>query len=427
MSFETSGNRPIIFYGAGGYAMLKFNKWKAAGLLPVCFADTDEKKHYTKFAIADNNYNEGEEYEILSLNAAIERYPDYLLYLSVGCEMLRDVTDFLVERGIPKERINFADSVEWRRGCWQLGKQIVFNNSLSTCCTWEHAELLELSNSFKEDFARYSQYCKRMLNALRSGLPTSCDGCAFLREGFWEIEPEIELLVVCTTKRDYCNFKCIYCFEFSRLPKDECEKRRNYLMALIQHMSEISDDPAKINVSFAVGELSISPYCDELVDCLRKSGMKIVINSNASVYKESIVELLRDCRGTLHTSPDAGTASTFTKIKGIDCFSQVVENIGHYAINGVRIELKYIILESINDNELDICCFLDIAERVGAKVFLSSDTSRVSMPLSTHAFDMCLFFLNECKSRGFSTPAIVWENFHPHDARCLEKFTHYLR
>jgi hypothetical protein len=43
---------PIIFYGAGKYAMVNFSRWIKKGIRPVCFVDQDESKHFKKIDLA---------------------------------------------------------------------------------------------------------------------------------------------------------------------------------------------------------------------------------------------------------------------------------------------------------------------------------------------------------------------------------------
>lgn len=89
----------LIFYGAGEHAQFNLSKWISDGLIPTCFADKDEKKHYTKMTSNSN------EFEILPLCEAIERYPDYEIFISVGGPEFLSVVKYLIEKGISQENI----------------------------------------------------------------------------------------------------------------------------------------------------------------------------------------------------------------------------------------------------------------------------------------------------------------------------------
>lgn len=402
----------IIFYGAGAEAQKNIAKWESEGLVPVCFADADERKHYTKYA----------GYDILPLDEAITRYPDYLLYLVVGREKLRIVMDSLAKRGIPAERIKVANGVEWRKGCPCMGRMIGYTSSLNTCISWAYAKKIEISGDFETDISKYNGYCNQMLDDWRNGRPTHCDGCNNLREDFWEVKPKIGLLDIGTGKDGhYCNFRCIYCSIPKHTERAQFNERRRYIMSLMRYIYSISPDPSEVTISYAMGEISVTPNIDELISFWRDSGFRVSIVSNASVFNDNIADFLKDCNAVMHTSIDAGTKETFAQIKGFDMFGQVVSNLKRYSDNGAEIQLKYIMLDGVNNNEEDVCGFLDIAAGIKAEVFLSSDHHRTKQRLSDNALEMCMFFINECLPRGLAKPHIMREYFHRDDLQHIEQ------
>ncbi len=91
-----------IFYGAGREARDKSDIWISNGLTPVCFADADANKHYTKF------FPGGEAslgYDILPLAEALGKYPDAPVAIAVGHERIDAVKDYLLRAGIAESRI----------------------------------------------------------------------------------------------------------------------------------------------------------------------------------------------------------------------------------------------------------------------------------------------------------------------------------
>lgn len=85
-----------VFYGAGENAKRGLAQWIDWGLEPVCFVDADASKQHTLFF---------GKYQILSLSEAMQRYPDYTLYLTVAPENVSPILQYLLEAGIPEERI----------------------------------------------------------------------------------------------------------------------------------------------------------------------------------------------------------------------------------------------------------------------------------------------------------------------------------
>jgi hypothetical protein len=143
-----------------------------AGLVPVCFADADARKRHTKFAAPG-----GGGYDILPLGEATEQYPEYMPYLTLGHEKFDGASEALIKQGIPKERIKYADPVEYRKGCWSLGKFMVLSaENIYTCCT-PHRNAVCLSENIQENFENYKKICSDIINRIREGKDTPCDDC----------------------------------------------------------------------------------------------------------------------------------------------------------------------------------------------------------------------------------------------------------
>jgi FlaA1/EpsC-like NDP-sugar epimerase len=85
-----------IFYGAGEYAKKHIKEWMEIGIIPACFADQDVNKHGKKI----------NDIEIVSLNNAIDKIPDYTIVITVDTKYA-EVFDYLCDQGIDKKRISF--------------------------------------------------------------------------------------------------------------------------------------------------------------------------------------------------------------------------------------------------------------------------------------------------------------------------------
>jgi len=147
-----------IFYGAGKHAEESFKRWVLEGIKPVCFADIDEQKHYKTLNGLD----------IFPLSEAINRYPDYVLYLTHAYENLHKVTDYLIEYGIPRERIKYADNYEWRKGCNYIGKHITFTyNSIRFCCLADYAQEINRTENIETDMKNANEYITKLIDDFR--------------------------------------------------------------------------------------------------------------------------------------------------------------------------------------------------------------------------------------------------------------------
>jgi pyruvate-formate lyase-activating enzyme len=112
-------------------------------------------------------------------------------------------------------------------------------------------------------------------------------------------------------------------------------------------------------IQYSGGEISIHPLENEILAELQDH--PCVILTNANIYSEKIGEILSKGRSRLYPSIDAGTHDTFAKIKGVDAFDKVRENLTRYAADGF-VHLKYIILPGVNDNERDIDGFVRLCK-----------------------------------------------------------------
>ena len=171
-----------IFYGAGDNATTNLSRFIEKAGEPVCFVDADIRKHYTSF-----NYGEGR-VDILPLNVTVEKFPDYELWLTQIPESLLKITEYLIEQGIPKERIHYLEEVEYRLGCRNLGKLIVINYyGIRPCCYPKGKFVCSDDKVFTPQnlpvyLEKFKQWLNNTLQKLREGDPTDCDGCSELKE-----------------------------------------------------------------------------------------------------------------------------------------------------------------------------------------------------------------------------------------------------
>ena len=79
---------------------------------------------------------------------------------------------------------------------------------------------------------------------------------------------------------------------------------------------------------------------------------------------------MQENRACIIISLDSGNRNLYKKIKRVDCFDNVINNIKLYSSAEYSKDntfLKYIILPEINDNKKDFIQFLDVALDCGIK------------------------------------------------------------
>jgi sulfatase maturation enzyme AslB (radical SAM superfamily) len=402
--------RPLIFYGAGEESNKNIKKWKENGLIPACFADADTSKHFTLFC---------DKYEILPLDKAIERYPDYELYITLGYEKLRAVTESLLKRGISKECIRYAAPLEYRYGCDLLGKYLQFRaNHFYVCCNQDWRATIARQETVRQDINSAINFCKSLISDFRLGDTAKCCNCPELREDIWEIEPEISCIQLATGFDEArCNLECGYCADKGDL-RNHSRNNQHTVIETFNQLIELYPDN-NVEIQLAVGEIGVSPYRDEILGIAEKHNRRIQIFTNATVYIAQIASLMKGDFARLIVSVDAGTPETYHRIKGVDCFEKIISNLTKYAETKGQIALKYIIVDGINDNEKDIDGFVDLVMKLNAIVLLSGNSLETSKRMSKSSLEMLLRLIGKIKNTQLIFP--LRENFNPRDLCAIDE------
>jgi len=102
----------------------------------------------------------------------------------------------------------------------------------------------------------------------------------------------------------------------------------------------------------ACGEITIHTYKDRIYSYVKNKNAYFF--TNCFIYDEKIAaNLATNPQSAIKLSIDSGTPETWYKIKGMDNFNTVMDNLTKYSASSTRtdqINLKYIILPGINDN-----------------------------------------------------------------------------
>ncbi|MCL2079076.1 MAG: hypothetical protein FWH17_04435 [Oscillospiraceae bacterium] len=251
--------KQIIFYGAGQNAQNHFADWNSRGIIPVCFADADETKHYTKFQLSD--------IDILPLDAAIANWPVHEIYITPTREKYAGIVSELIARGIKRKAIKFFEPVEYRKGCHNMGHYFILtDNKIGVCCVPEFMKRLEFEASPdpKVNFRRYEEQAREIIDNWRHNRPSVCDGCPNLEFGYWDIEPAITVLNISSKYgADFCNTKCIYCSHFPKPEQAEYERRGHEVIDMLKAAREVYPDRS-FRVDVAAGEIAVAPFRDKL-------------------------------------------------------------------------------------------------------------------------------------------------------------------
>lgn len=161
--------------------------------------------------------------------------------------------------------------------------------------------------------------------------------------------------------RYFCNCKCTYCDLWN-----QPQKGLGYdILPGIKSLREQDALADGCFVSWGGGEPSILPSFEQTSAYLMDNGYKQYVHTNALRFSPAIAHMLQRHMGGVNISLDSASRPVYQKVKGLDAFETVVENIQKYCENGnnASITLKYIVFED-NNSIVEINSFIHLCQRL---------------------------------------------------------------
>lgn len=163
------------------------------------------------------------------------------------------------------------------------------------------------------------------------------------------------------------------------------------------------------------GEIAIHPYHDRILNLVK--GKRAVFYTNAMKYDEDIAQNLHDNPGSaINLSIDSGTPETWYKVKGVNNFNKVLDNLNKYfeasSAKGNQITLKYIILPGINDNRKDFEGVIEIMKSLKVKHLTLARDTRIkydhSPEKSARLIEAASLLLTMCHKHGITNDMFTY-------------------
>jgi pyruvate-formate lyase-activating enzyme len=371
-------SRKVVFYGAGENAEIrhKFTLKRVGDREPVAFCDRDPHKRGRPFLGLP----------VMSFAEATERFGVFDIYVTVNERHAPDIIGYLLENGVQPERIINYEPVERRKGCTTLDSEmlLIFSKDhleFYHCCVASRSGAFLLSakpvtvlpDTVFNNKILLSVLCDK--NELRKNIEQShpsplCNNCNWhQRLEYHYSHPKISHFGIGGFAP--CNFSCFNCGNAVQWEKCTYNPWDIVLdsFKVIEDGGVMADDCL---VTLSLGEHTIAKNHGEILQHLSK--YPLIIFSNAYAWSEPTAEALADGNTWLRVSVDAGTRETFAKIKGVDGFDRVCQNLEKYAKCGTLV-LKYIIFPKLNDDDVNLFKFVELADKLNAKINLSRDYS----------------------------------------------------
>ena len=202
----------------------------------------------------------------------------------------------------------------------------------------------------------------------------SCKGCKLVRTKLYGDVNLTRLGHIDLAATTICNLRCVFCGYTKR---GEFYNSKYDALSILREFAAEDVEWDSV-VDFNGGEPALLRDMDEYLDFFASRRIRVILYTNAVEFKQSIYDRLSD--GTIQwvcTSLDAGTPSSFLRLKKRDHYLQVLENLTRYANAGSQgggmLAVKYIFCdENCDDDDVAGFTYAMLAIRP-QKVWLTFD------------------------------------------------------
>lgn len=235
------------------------------------------------------------------------------------------------------------------------------------------------------------QIKKKLVEDMRNNcIPAFCKGCHWLEEfdenseNTFETDVEPYIDIIWLGHYNECNAKCIYCMSFEAISKKQMVKDYGVYVLLKELLEKkiynLEKNP-KAHISFSMGEPTMLKKFDDIIKLFAKYGNEnFAIYTNAIKYSKIVEKLLYHDKINIRivVSLDSGSREVYKKVKLVDKFNVVCNNIKKYAKAAKHsrpnaLGVKYIIIPKVNDTKEEIDKFFDLCVNKLGVDFLIAD------------------------------------------------------
>lgn len=264
------------------------------------------------------------------------------------------------ETGVPELKFGPDDMV---KTCKHLESGLRLGpDGIRACCMgaivsplyWSAEEASKINIS-KEMIIEKRKALFSLLNDDKSFI--SCKRCSRVETKRYADVDFTKLGLVNLAHFSMCNLRCKFC-GFTQ--HNEFVPEMYDALSILKKFSR-QDVQWDSYVDLNGGEPTLLKNLDEYIDYFKSRGIRILLYTNGVKFRQFIFDGLASGAITyVITSLDAGTPSSFKKVKKRDYFFQVIENLTRYADAGARnggmLAVKYIFCEE-NCSDDDIAGF----------------------------------------------------------------------
>ena len=252
-----------------------------------------------------------------------------------------------------------------------------FHDEIRACCSNVKGPVFYAGYEGKEPvdfdyiYKKRQEYVKKINSPFnKESIPKECEGCYWVQEFLSDkkvkdFENKVKIMFIQNNMS--CNAKCVYCV-FANVEKGYKYQVVPILKTIVDN--NLLDRNPQINLSG--GEITITPDFEDLVNLLIQNiDSQIYISTSGIKYSQAIENafVMNKCWQTI--SIDCGTRETYQRLKQVDCFDQIINNLKRYSEASNNAKncniLKYILVDNINDNKEEVDAFFNVVRDIGIK------------------------------------------------------------
>lgn len=390
---KSGENVALYCYGIQASYILAFLE-RFYGVLPAVVIDNDLRKK----GITENGI------PIMPFSEASLCFRN-LLYFICSDDFKYTIIGDLLEKGIQANQIINYVPVEKRRGCLYF-----YNRLLLTQGRKDSAHIISHCNmdSFKpqivvtqipgkdEDFSDTKELLDQAFFNFEGNAFEMCKSCVMNKEQYLvsqKYQKHYKSVAFYQETCADCLSHCVYCCVGGNssvsVQMRSLESYGNFVDSVLA-LDQLDDD---FTCSIDMSEREYNAKIALAIEKINRAGLSPLvwkINSCLLGYSRCLAELLQHGMAYVIWSLDAGTRETYRKIKQIDAFDHVVQNVRKYiaqdAFHGRFIVAKYLIVKGINNNIAEFDAFLKLVMDLKLQFVSLSFDFNVKADVSDTAF-----------------------------------------
>lgn len=265
--------------------------------------------------------------------------------------------------------------------CSWLESGIAFNRrSLHACLVFHHGRGLPKLLDYEGGLMPVEKVLtarNEIIFCNQHGGHEACLGCANLITKRWR-PPQYAFETIGIAHFTHCNLRFHYCFLQNTPNRSNLAggDRPYRVRPILQQLIDEKLIAPRAVIDWGGGEPTIYPEFDEVFELTALRGASSHIHTNGTRVPVPIKRRSRNQKVHLVCSIDAGTCETYRRIKQVDLYDRVWENLAEYQQLGCRLIVKYIVMED-NCHEDELVAFVKQVQSIGSpKVLVDIDYNR---------------------------------------------------